>query len=66
MCILRHGPADTLIGIYAMRQHALKMYALEGRTKDYKNKWHNHMLRMDSSRLTHNVKKCQQDGRTNF
>jgi hypothetical protein len=31
--------------------NALQMYALEERIADYKNKWHNHILRMDFSRF---------------
>jgi hypothetical protein len=28
--------------------HNTEIYALEDRIQDYKNKWHNHILRMDS------------------
>jgi hypothetical protein len=33
-----------------------KYISLEERIKDYKNTWHDHVLRVDSSRLTQKVK----------
>jgi tyrosine-protein phosphatase YwqE len=33
-------------------QSAIQVHALEERRRDYKNKWHDHILRMDSSRST--------------
>jgi hypothetical protein len=41
---------------------SLQIYVLEEGTQDYKKKWHNHKLRMDSSRLTQKVKSYQPDG----
>jgi hypothetical protein len=35
---------------------ALQVCASEERIQDYKNKWHNHILRIDFSRLTHKLR----------
>jgi hypothetical protein len=40
----------------------MNMY-LDERIQDYKNKWRNRILKMDSSRLTKKVKNYQLDGR---
>jgi hypothetical protein len=40
---------------------ALQIHALEESIPDYKNMWHNHILRMDSSRLTQKVQNFQAD-----
>jgi hypothetical protein len=37
--------------------------ALEERIQDYKHKWHNHILRMDSPRRTQKAKNYQADRR---
>jgi hypothetical protein len=44
---------------------ALEIYTLEEIIQDYKSKWHNRVLRMDSSRLAQKVKKYQSDRGTN-
>jgi hypothetical protein len=44
-------------------RNALQIYVSEERIHDYKNKWHNHILVMDSSRLTQKFKNYQPDGR---
>jgi hypothetical protein len=46
--------------------NALQMYALEERIQDCKNKWYNHILRMDSSRLIQKVKNYHAHGRRNI
>jgi hypothetical protein len=45
--------------------NALQLCGSEERIQSYTNKWHNHILRMDSSRLTQYVKNNNQDGRRN-
>jgi hypothetical protein len=56
MCFLRHVCGYTLTDhVHNMAIcNALQICALEERIEDYKNKWHNHILRMDISRLTEN------------
>jgi hypothetical protein len=43
----------------------LQRYGLKGRIWDYKNKQHNHILKINSSRLTQKVKNYQPDGSRN-
>jgi hypothetical protein len=38
--------------MYTVRHDTLQIYALEEIIQNYKNKWHNHILRTDTSRLT--------------
>jgi hypothetical protein len=51
--------------LYMTICRSLQMYILEERTQDYKVKWYNHKLRMDSSRPTQKVKNYQPDGGCN-
>jgi hypothetical protein len=65
MCFLRHVSWYTLTDyvLSTAIQSTWQMHALGKRIQDYKNKWHNHILRMDSSRLTLKVQNYQPDGR---
>jgi hypothetical protein len=47
-----HKNDDITRTIRRLQWAASTVYALEGRIQDHKNKWHNHNLRVDSSRRT--------------
>jgi hypothetical protein len=50
----------------AIQQYAVHYkYMLQKRVKDYRNKWHSHIIRLDSSRLIQKVKNHQPEGQRN-
>jgi hypothetical protein len=68
MCFLRCVSGYTFtdqVRNMTMR-YALQMYALEERVQGSRSKWHNHVLRIDASRLDLKVKNYQPDGRSNI
>jgi hypothetical protein len=69
-CVFLGVSGYTLIDhVHNMAIHiASQIYVLEERIQDYKNKWHHHILRMDSSRLriTSQTDEWEDDGRIVF
>jgi hypothetical protein len=52
--------------MYTMRQYGNHYKYIEDRIQDYRNKSHNHILRMDFSRLALKPKNYQPDGRSDL